>query len=96
MKLPGLQKLTSKESWRSAGYTRMAKILGLVLLTGCSPSMSQDPWIFRVDVELDPGHPPRIRPANGGRAEIPDWEWLAAVDPSRYPTPPGRKPNRIG
>lgn len=44
-----------------------------------------DPWIFRVDVQADPPRQAQLRPAESFRAEIPDWDWLASVDPARYP-----------
>lgn len=44
-----------------------------------------DPWIFRVDIESNQGTQPFIVPARGSRCEIPEWDWLATVDPSRYP-----------
>jgi type VI secretion system secreted protein VgrG len=31
---------------------------------------------------------PLITPADGFRAEIPDWEWVAQTNPDRYPQPP--------
>jgi hypothetical protein len=46
-----------------------------------------DPWIFRVDVERNPGTQPFIVPARDSRCEIPEWDWLATVDPNRYPKP---------
>jgi len=46
-----------------------------------------DPWIFRVDVTSNGDAQPFIAPSTGGRAEVPDWGWLAKVNPNRYPTP---------
>jgi hypothetical protein len=47
-----------------------------------------DPWIFRVDVEKNDGTQPFIVPARGTRSEIPDWAWLATVNPAQYPSLP--------
>lgn len=44
-----------------------------------------DPWIFRIDVQSSEGPQPFITPAGERRAEIPDWEWVAMTNPSRYP-----------
>lgn len=44
-----------------------------------------DPWIFRVDVQSNEGTQPFITPAGDRRAEIPDWNWFAMTNPSRYP-----------
>lgn len=44
-----------------------------------------DPWIFRVDVQNDEGPQPFITPAGDKRGEIPDWDWVAMTNPSRYP-----------
>jgi hypothetical protein len=51
----------------------------------------QDPWIFGVDVKRDGKLQPLITPADGIIAEVPDWLWLAAVDPERYPQPARRQ-----
>ena len=45
-----------------------------------------DPWIFRIDVEANDSTQPFIVPARGVRSEIPDWAWLATVNPAQYPT----------